>query len=121
MPTPVVASSLSLSDRVTSVEQPKSEKRAPAFAAVLMTTFWFPRSTRTSVTSSLRRARWEIASSDPALGFRPHNQRFVVKALGRRNTGPATSIESSRASVLVTLGGDLSVAANVSPNVTRAE
>lgn len=39
----------------------------------------------------------------------------------RRNTGPATSIESSRASVLVTLGGDLSVAANVSPNVTRAE
>jgi hypothetical protein len=46
----------------TSVEQPKSEKRAPAFAAVLMTTFWFPRSTRTSVTSSLRRARWEIAN-----------------------------------------------------------
>ncbi|MGC1790962.1 MAG: hypothetical protein WA753_05970 [Pseudolabrys sp.] len=48
-----------------------------------MTTFWFPRSTR-NVGDLLTetRALGDRQQVILALGFRPHNQRFVVKALG---------------------------------------
>src|ERR1700726_1838184 len=92
----------SLSERLIKCKMPFSEKRAPSFVATDRTTSTFPRSTSTSVTSSPMDLRLEIANRcswllDLALATK-------VRASSRsdlRSTGPATSIESSKASLFV--------------------
>src|SRR6202011_2554108 len=111
----------SFSERLIMCKMPNSEKCAPLFVATEYTTSRFPRVTSTSVTSSLMDFRLEIARRccwllDLALATK-------ARASSRsdcRRTGPATSIESSKANLLMILIGALSTRASRLASWTRA-
>ena len=103
----------SLSERLIMCRMPKSERRAPVLVATERTTSRFPRVTSTSVTSESIDFRCEIASRCCWLFVLALATRvFVSRREDSRSTGPATSIESSNASLLMTLTGALSDRAN---------
>ena len=101
--------------------KPKSEKRAPLLVATEFTTSWSPRVTSTSVTVSARDSRFEIASRWVWLLV----QTLATSAYGSSfsdpcRIGPATSIESSKASLWMMLTGALSKRASRRASWARA-
>jgi len=96
----------SCSDRSINRRKPKCEKRAPAFFAREVMTSWLPVTTRTSVTGSATVFLLDIASRSSWLLERAIETRVRTSSRSEcRRMGPATSIELSRASWLMTLTG----------------
>ena len=103
-----IASRSSPSERLTRIVKPLLEKFAPAFLAVLSTTCWSPRSTRTSVTASASIFRSEIASRCSWLLVLAHSIKLGSSSRSEWiRIGEATSIALSHAKMRRTLGGVL--------------
>ena len=113
--------SLSPLARMTIIDMPVFERRAPGLTATLVTTSLLPRSTNTSVITELSRERSAILLRCDWPLLSAISTRFSSVSRGDcDSTGPATAMSSSAASWRMTWFGALAIGARSQLSSTRA-